>query len=159
MIRRLWLRLPTGRGFTVVAAVATLATIALAVWDFSRAAVTPSTPVLTAYHVTGTTAAPSASGTISYDPGTQRSVVTVKGLAPPDRPGASSKHEYEMWLVPNNGAAVPAAVLTRQPDGNTWAAVINGKIDQYHRIATTVEPDGGSSAPSGTEVLTANVSG
>jgi anti-sigma-K factor RskA len=55
---------------------------------------------------------------------------------------------YELWLVPTSGAPIPAG--TFKPDAHGSATVINPPLPggvQAKAFAITVEPEGGSSAP------------
>ncbi len=55
---------------------------------------------------------------------------------------------YELWLIPVNGAPIPAGVF--KPDAHGSATVINPPLPagvQAKAFAITVEPEGGSSAP------------
>jgi anti-sigma-K factor RskA len=55
---------------------------------------------------------------------------------------------YELWLIPISGAPIPAGVF--KPDAHGSATVINPPLPpgvQAKAFAITVEPEGGSSAP------------
>jgi anti-sigma-K factor RskA len=55
---------------------------------------------------------------------------------------------YELWLIPANGAPIPAGVF--KPDAHGSATVINPPLPpgvQAKAFAITVEPESGSSAP------------
>ncbi len=55
---------------------------------------------------------------------------------------------YELWLIPMNGAPIPAGVF--KPDAHGSATVINPPLPagvQAKAFAITVEPESGSSAP------------
>jgi anti-sigma-K factor RskA len=55
---------------------------------------------------------------------------------------------YELWLIPTSGAPIPAGVF--KPDAHGSATVINPPLPpgvQAKAFAITVEPEGGSSAP------------
>jgi anti-sigma-K factor RskA len=55
---------------------------------------------------------------------------------------------YELWLLPTQGAPIPAGVFT--PDARGSATVINPPLPagvQAKAFAITVEPEAGSSAP------------
>jgi anti-sigma-K factor RskA len=152
MLRRLWNSVPAGRGFTLAAAAAVL----LAVWGMARDTPGAPAPALTAsYTVSGTTAEPDASGKVLYDAATRQAVVLVIGLPAPDISG--NAHAYEVWLIPSAGTPVPAGFLTLQPDGRTWAAVLRGNVRAYRALAATIEPAGGSPAPTGTEVVSSTL--
>jgi anti-sigma-K factor RskA len=59
----------------------------------------------------------------------------------------------EIWLVPHNGAPVPAAFLTPIPQTSTWTAVIAGDLLTYKMVAATTEPVGGRPSPTGPEIF------
>jgi anti-sigma-K factor RskA len=55
---------------------------------------------------------------------------------------------YELWLIPTSGAPIPAGVFKPDPHGS--ATVINPPLPpgvQAKAFAITVEPEGGSAAP------------
>jgi anti-sigma-K factor RskA len=55
---------------------------------------------------------------------------------------------YELWLIPVNGAPIPAGVF--KPDTHGSATLINPPLPagvQAKAFAITIEPEGGSSAP------------
>ena len=55
---------------------------------------------------------------------------------------------YELWLIPTNGAPIPAGIF--KPDAHGSATVINPPLPagvQAKAFAITVEPESGSSAP------------
>jgi anti-sigma-K factor RskA len=153
LLRRIWGRVPVGRGFTVATVLAAITVVTLAVWTATRSVT--SQPQQASFQVAGTTAEPSATGQLSYDPLTERAVLTVQGL--PTLSTSSPERVYEVWLIPASGAPVPAAFLTLQPDGRTWTAVISGDVLAYRTVAATVEPEGGSPAPTGVEVVSGSV--
>ena len=135
-----------------------MAAILLAALGLGRGgSATPgSRTVAVAVH--GTTAMPLAHGVISYNPQTQEAVVTVQGLTRQSSDGtAAAPPIYEVWLIRPNTVAVPAAVLSMSPDGHTWMAAMRMAPHEYQSLATTIEPAGGSSAPTGPEVLQAQL--
>jgi anti-sigma-K factor RskA len=55
---------------------------------------------------------------------------------------------YELWLIPTNGAPIPAGVF--KPDARGSAAIINPPLPagvEAKAFAITVEPEGGSTTP------------
>jgi len=55
---------------------------------------------------------------------------------------------YELWLIPTNGAAIPAGIF--KPDAHGSATVINPPLPrgvEAKAFAITVEPESGSSVP------------
>lgn len=153
-LRRLLDRIPASRPLTAVGAAAAAALVGLVVW-MNTGGRSPAVAPAERFTVAGTTAQPAASGTLTYDPSTAQSVLTVRGLAAPSSsPGAV----YEVWLVPASGPPVAAAFITQQPASGTWTAVIDGRVTDYRMLAATVEPAGGSPGPTGTEVFSADLS-
>jgi anti-sigma-K factor RskA len=63
-------------------------------------------------------------------------------------PGLPTQKAYELWLIPTNGAPIPAGVF--KPDAHGSAVVVNPPLPagvQAKAFAITVEPESGSSAP------------
>ena len=144
---RLWNARPRALWFTVLAGAAVVVAIAATSWSVINSQDTPITVPLAA-----TALAPTAHGQLVYDRGSG-GVLTVDGLSSPSTV-AKGGGVYEVWLVPTDGAPVPAAYLSQQPDG-TWSAAVNGNIGSYSAIAATVEPAGGSRTPSAARVFQA----
>jgi anti-sigma-K factor RskA len=139
--RRLVATIPASRTFTAVGAVAVVAAIALGIYAVAGRNTSPA-PV--AYAVSGTT----ATGTLAVDTARAVAVLTVKGLA-----ALPSSEAYEVWLIPPQGSPKGVAFLSPGLGGGPWTAVVRGSLAGYKSIAATVEPAGGSSTPSNTEVL------
>ncbi|MFN2450913.1 MAG: anti-sigma factor domain-containing protein [Candidatus Dormibacteria bacterium] len=155
---RLWRHVPAGRPFTFGAGLAAAAVVALVAFAGLRppAAGPSSHPVAVALH--GTTAMPLANGELEYSPQTGLAVLSVKGLTPQSSDGtAAAPPIYQLWLIRANAVAVPAGVLSLGPDGHTWMAAMRMKPHEFQSLATTIEPPGGSSAPTGPEVLQAQL--
>lgn len=139
--RRLVATIPASRTFTAVGAVAVVAAIVLGIYAVAGRNTSPA-PV--AYAVSGTT----ATGTLAVDTARAVAVLTVKGLA-----ALPSSEAYEVWLIPPQGSPKGVAFLSPGLGGGPWTAVVRGSLAGYKSIAATVEPAGGSSTPSNTEVL------
>ncbi len=139
--RRLVATIPASRTFTAVGAVAVVAAIVLGIYAVAGRNTSPA-PV--AYTVSGTT----ATGTLAVDTARAVAVLTVKGLA-----ALPSSEAYEVWLIPPQGSPKGVAFLSPGLGGGPWTAVVRGSLAGYKSIAATVEPAGGSSTPSNTEVL------
>lgn len=139
--RRLVAAIPASRTFTAVGAVAVVAAIVLGIYAVAGRNTSPA-PV--AYTVSGTT----ATGTLAVDAARAVAVLTVKGLA-----ALPSSEAYEVWLIPPQGSPMGVAFLSPGLGGGPWTAVVRGSLAGYKSIAATVEPAGGSSTPSNTEVL------
>jgi len=75
-----------------------------------------------------------------------RSAVLVDGLA-----GLPDGKVYEAWYI-NGDGAIPAGTFTASDDGTTWH-VLSGAMKSGDAIGVTVEPAGGSTAPTTTPIL------
>lgn len=144
--RRLLAAIPASRTFTVVGAAAVVAAIALGIWG-TAGRMSSQAPV--AYTVSGTT----ATGTLAVNTSGTQGVLTVKGLQ-----ALPSTEVYEVWLIPPQGSPTGVAFLSPGLNGGPWTAVVQGDMAAYKSIAATVEPVGGSPAPSNTEVLSGQLS-
>jgi anti-sigma-K factor RskA len=157
LLRRWWEAVPSARAFTMVSAAAVVAALVLGLWGaFRPTSPGPAPARSVAYQLSGTTAEPTATGTLQFDPQSKRGVIVVHGLQAPDLT-PEEHHVYEVWLIPSKGAPVPAGFLTLQPDHQTWTGVVSGDVTTYRTVAATIEPDGGTLAPTGLEVLSGNV--
>ena len=67
-----------------------------------------------------------------------RAVLTVEGVPDPDRGRA-----YQAWLQDEQGAMIPAGVMT----STDAPLVLEGDVDAAVGVGVTVEPEGGSPAP------------
>ena len=147
--QRLWTAVPAARGFTVLAAAAVVAVIAVTSWSV----INKQSAAPVAVSLAATASAPRAHGQLVYDRGGTQAVLTVTGLPAPATI-ASRDAVYEVWLVRPDGAAVAAAYLSQEPDGN-WSAAVYGDMSKYSIVAATAEPPGGSPTPSGVRVIQA----
>ncbi len=143
--RRLVAAIPSNRALTAAGALAVAAAVALAIWGMSER---HGSPAPLAYTVSGSTAQPSVTGTLTVETTGTQSILTVHGLAAPP-----ADEVYEVWLVPTHGSPKGVAFLSPDPSGGAWTAVVNGSLAGYETIAATNEPRGGSPGPTGTEVL------
>ncbi len=69
-------------------------------------------------------------------------------------PSVPSQKAYELWLIPTQGAPIPAGVF--KPDAKGSATVVNPPLPvgvEAKAFAITVEPEGGSNAPTSTPFL------
>jgi anti-sigma-K factor RskA len=143
--RRLVTAIPANRAITVVGAAALAAAVVIAIWGMAGRGPTPA-PV--SYVVSGGTSQQSVTGTLAVDATRTQSVLTVHGLAALPR-----TEVYEVWLIPGHGAPKGVAFLTPDPSGSVWTAVVNRSLAGYTTIAATNEPTGGSTGPTGSQVL------
>lgn len=101
----------------------------------------------------GLPAAPNAAARAVWNPGTREAVLLVAGL-----PAAPPGRVYEAWVIAA-GAPVPAG--TFQVDAAGKAVLRLPAVDETSRVKTfavTIEPDGGTAAPTGAMVLAGAVS-
>jgi anti-sigma-K factor RskA len=97
--------------------------------------------------------APAAVARAVWNPATREAVLLVAGLAP-----APPGKVYEAWVIAS-GAPVPAG--TFQVDASGKAVLRMPAVDETSRVKTfavTIEPDGGTPAPTGSMVLAGAVS-
>lgn len=98
----------------------------------------------------GTADAPDAGGVFyQHD---NRALVVLHGLPP-----LTADQTYQLWLIPAAGAPVPAGELAVQSlDVNRQQVTlpdVNLAYQTYQKIGITIEPAGGSLAPTGALVL------
>lgn len=73
-----------------------------------------------------------------------------------DMPALPPEKVYELWLIPANGAPIPAGLFTPRADGN--ATVIKPPLPagvEAKTFAITIEPASGSSAPTSQPIMVA----
>jgi len=70
-------------------------------------------------------------------------------------PAAGTGKAYEMWVLPKTGAPRPAGLF--QSDGMRGLHILSGPIDldALMAVAVTLEPEGGSPAPTTTPIIVA----
>jgi anti-sigma-K factor RskA len=100
----------------------------------------PDAQIATGTSSTGGTA------TVVLSYGEQKMIFTSTGLPP--LPNAKV---YELWLL-STGSATPAGLLPRPTDGKT-APVLAAGLTSADKVGVTVEPAGGTSAPTTTPIL------
>ncbi len=116
-------------------------------WDQGEPALTVAQQVQQAADVTTVaTAADGVSASLAYSRSLGRSVLTVDGLAPAPRGSA-----YQLWYIPESGAPRPAGFL--DAPGARSPTVLDGALGDASSVGVTVEPAGGSPAPTTEPVL------
>lgn len=73
---------------------------------------------------------------------TQSSVLTIDGLPP-----LAQGKVYQVWFI--NGSTPVGAGLFSPEQNGTWRGVVTGDVTRAQAIAITIEPVGGSPAPTG----------
>jgi anti-sigma-K factor RskA len=93
-------------------------------------------------------------GTFLYEPDLPISVLYVWGLGELD-----SSHTYQAWLIKSDGVRVNAGIFHVEPGIDFVRYVVHAPQDlsAYTGIGVTIEPSGGSSAPTGPRVLGADL--
>jgi len=93
-------------------------------------------------------------GTFVYDPSFPIGVMYVWGLPPP-----SEDQAYQAWLVDAQGQRLSGGLLTFSADpGFGWLRIeAPNPIAEFSSLGVTLEPAGGSAAPTGPRVLLADL--
>jgi anti-sigma-K factor RskA len=86
---------------------------------------------------------PQQSWTVSVGRNGQ-ATLSVSGLA-----AAPSGKTYEAWIIPTSGSPKPAGLFP----GSTNAVRLRGTVPKHAVVAVTVEPKGGSRAPTTTPIF------
>ena len=150
---RLRAALPRRRQLTLAGAGVTAAAVIVAVVVATR----PAAPGPLTYRVVGTTSSPDVRGTLTYYADQQQAVLTVTGLPSVQSTNGAAPPVYEVWLIPSGGAPQGAAFLTQSPTNQSWSTVIRTDLTRYTALAATEEPAGGSTGPTGAELLSVQV--
>lgn len=93
-------------------------------------------------------------GTFVYDPGLPVGVMYVWGLQPP-----SEDQAYQAWLIDAQGQRLSGGLLTFSEDpGFGWLLVqAPSTMSEFSSLGVTLEPAGGSLAPTGPRILGADL--
>jgi anti-sigma-K factor RskA len=98
--------------------------------------------------LTGTEELPGASGAL-YFHDDQQGLLLLNGLEP-----LSEQRTYQLWLIPPDQAPVPAGLIDVQPGAPAWLSVrIPPEAQAFAAVGVSIEPAGGSLAPTGPIVL------
>jgi anti-sigma-K factor RskA len=91
-----------------------------------------------------------ASGTLLLDKGNNKAVLIVQNL-----PQLMENQTYQIWLVKSDGGRDTGGLFRPESGGTYTTKVILSpqSISDYVRIGVTVEPAGGSDAPTGERVF------
>lgn len=84
---------------------------------------------------------------LAYSRSLGRSAISVTGIAP-----APDGKTYQLWYVGSDEVARSAGFLTAGKDGRA-EAVLQGDIDGAAAVGVTVEPAGGSAAPTSAPIM------
>lgn len=96
----------------------------------------------------GTDAAPAAVGTLVISGDGEYGTLVVDGL-----PALDPDHQYQLWLI-RDGQRTSGGVFSVNPEGYgaLWISSPES-LSSYPTFGVTIEPDGGSSSPTGDKVL------
>jgi len=92
--------------------------------------------------ITGTTPNVATRGELLRLASDQAAVLTISGL-----PSLANGNVYEVWFVAG-AAPIGAGLFSPNPDGS-WSGLVHGDVTNAQAIAISVEPSGGSPAPTG----------
>jgi anti-sigma-K factor RskA len=95
--------------------------------------------------LSGTDAAPDASGTLYVHDNVGTLVLNNLG-------GLDESQTYQLWLIPPDGAPIPAGLLGQSGTG-VQTLTLPTTLDSIAAVGVSVEPPGGSDAPTGPIVL------
>lgn len=95
----------------------------------------------------GQEAAPGASGALYV--GHNESVLVLSGLAV-----LPEEQTYQLWLIPADGDPLPSGLLAvQQPNVDSLTITLPDDASKYAAVGVSIEPAGGSDAPTGPIVL------
>lgn len=98
--------------------------------------------------LSGTTHAPNASGYIVFNPNQSSGKLIVENT-----PGLSQTQQYQLWLI-KDGKRTSGGVFSVNESGSTTHIIRAEKpLDSFQAFGITVEPRGGSPAPTGIKVM------
>lgn len=96
----------------------------------------------------GTSSAPSARATVIVSSDGEYGTLVAEGL-----PTLDEKHQYQLWLI-RDGTRTSGAVFSIGADGYGSVQVASPQpLSSYSAFGVTIEPVGGSAAPTGQRVL------
>jgi len=105
-------------------------------------------PRLATAVLSGTGGAPGAYGTIVLDPKDNEGVLAVTGL-----PVLAPDRQYQLWLI-RDGQNRSAGVFSADSDGyGSMLLTVPADFRDFRSLGVSVEPRGGSPAPTGPNVL------
>jgi anti-sigma-K factor RskA len=96
----------------------------------------------------GTDAAPAAVGTLVISGDGEYGTLVVDGL-----PALDPDHQYQLWLI-RDGQRTSGGVFSVNPEGYGALWISSPEpLSSYPAFGITIEPEGGSSGPTGDKVL------
>jgi anti-sigma-K factor RskA len=126
----------------------TLAVSNLFLWRQVRLLSASQAQVMRTVNLTGTEAAPGATGLLVISLNGQHGTLVVDDL-----PDLNDQWQYQLWLIDQSGSRTSGGVFSvREGYGSVWVSSPQPLI-HYPVFGVTVEPSGGSAAPTGEKVL------
>lgn len=92
--------------------------------------------------VQGTTPGAPTRGEVIKFGSAERAMLTITGLPP-----LAAGKTYQVWFISGN-TPTGAGLFTPNPDGS-WSGLVTGNLADAQAIAISIEPSGGSPAPTG----------
>ena len=147
--RRLMSRLLPAWGPVSLLRILALAVVNLSLWQrVNRLEVTTGPGGIRAIPLSGTDAAPKASGFIIVSADGHNGALVVDELPPLD-----PERQYQLWLI-RDGQRTSGAVFSTDPDGYGGTRVsAPASLFEYSAVGITIELAGGSLRPTGDKVL------
>ncbi len=99
--------------------------------------------------LTGTEAAPAATGLLVVSPDGEHGTLVVDSLSP-----LGSEQQYQLWLISEDGQRTDGGVFSVSDEGygSLWIESPQ-PLSSYPAFGITIEPAGGSPGPTGDKVL------
>lgn len=95
----------------------------------------------------GQEAAPAASGALYVGQGESLLILSGLDVLPDDQ-------TYQLWLIPAEGSPLPSGLLAvQQSDVDSLTITLPDEASRYAAVGVSIEPAGGSDAPTGPIVL------
>ena len=125
-----------------------LASSSFLLWRQVNRQAAPSQEIMRTIYLTGTEAAPGATGLLVVSLDGSHGTLVVDKL-----PNLDDQRQYQLWLIDQNGSRTSGGVFSvREGYGSVWVSSPEPLI-QYPAFGVTIEPSGGSAAPTGERVL------
>ncbi|UCC89998.1 MAG: anti-sigma factor [Anaerolineales bacterium] len=136
-------------GLVSLALIAVLILSNLWLWGQLSGPSSPPEPALAStISLTGTQAAPEASGLLIINTDPERGTLVVDALPPLD-----PDQQYQLWLI-QDGRRTSGGVFSVNQEGSGWLRISAPQpLPSYSAFGITIEPAGGSPGPTGDKVL------
>lgn len=117
--------------------------------QLSRPQTTTEPEVFQTISLTGTEAAPAATGLLVISPDGEHGTLVVDSLSP-----LGSEQQYQLWMINEDGQRTDGGVFSVSDEGygSLWIESPQ-PLSSYPTFGITIEPAGGSPGPTGDKVL------